>query len=346
MTEASGSMKRVVHVRDAELGDCATILGFIKGLAAYEKLSEEVLATEDLIRESLFGSAPRAACLIAELDTRAVGFALYFRNYSTFLGRHGFFLEDLFVLPEERGRGVGRALLARLAERAVDEGAGRLEWSVLDWNTPAQRFYDSLGAVPMTGWTDNRLTGGPLRRLARSARGVTVSMVVASSLNGAIGRDGELPWRLSADLKRFKSITTGKPIIMGRKTFDSIGKPLPGRMNIVVTRSPSFDADGVTVANDPVEALRIAERHYEIDAVEGVEKEICVIGGAQLYETLMDDVDVLRLTIVDATIDGDAFMPVVPVVEWRGEIVGEVSPDAKNDQRAWFVDLYRNTNAR
>jgi GNAT superfamily N-acetyltransferase len=156
-----------VHLRQAQPADVALIRSFISALADYEKLSNEMVATEEGLAAELFGDRPRAFCDIAEIDGQPVGFALWFYNFSTFVGRCGIYLEDLFVLPEARGSGAGKALLACLAKRCVDENLGRLEWSVLDWNAPAIGFYDSLGADAMDGWTVRRLHGDALERLAR-----------------------------------------------------------------------------------------------------------------------------------------------------------------------------------
>jgi GNAT superfamily N-acetyltransferase len=157
-----------LKIRNAKIDDCALILEFIKGLAEYEKLSHEVVATPELLRESLFGSPPKAEVLIAEWNDKPAGFALFFHNFSTFLGRPGVYLEDLFVLPELRGHGIGKGLLKRLAQLAVERDCGRLEWSVLDWNKPAIDFYESIGAGPMSEWTVYRLTGAGLHDFARS----------------------------------------------------------------------------------------------------------------------------------------------------------------------------------
>jgi GNAT superfamily N-acetyltransferase len=154
------------QIRFATAEDAGLILEFIAGLAAYEKLAHEVVADEDRLRRTLFGDRPAAEVLIAECDGDPAGFALFFHNYSTFLARPGLYLEDLFVKPELRGRGVGRRLLARLAAIAVERGCGRFEWSVLDWNESAIRFYRNLGAEPMDGWTVFRVTGDALARLA------------------------------------------------------------------------------------------------------------------------------------------------------------------------------------
>ena len=153
-------------IRTATAADTAAILGFIRDLAAYEKLSHEVVADEDRLRATLFGPRPAAEVLIAERAGAAVGFALFFQSYSTFLAKPGLYLEDLFVQPAARGAGVGSALLSALARIAVDRDYGRFEWSVLDWNEPAIRLYRSLGAASMDEWTVNRLTGAPLAALA------------------------------------------------------------------------------------------------------------------------------------------------------------------------------------
>jgi GNAT superfamily N-acetyltransferase len=139
----------------------------IAGLAEYEKLAHEMRATEDQLRASLFGERRDAEVVIARAGSTPVGFALFFHNYSTFLAQRGLYLEDLFVVPEWRGRGAGRALLAHLARIAIERGCGRLEWVVLDWNEPANRFYNRLGAESMDGWTVNRLAGDALSRLAQ-----------------------------------------------------------------------------------------------------------------------------------------------------------------------------------
>lgn len=157
----------VTEVRAARPDDVPLLLELINQLAEYERMADEVVATEARLRETLFGERPAAEAAIASLDDRPVGFALWFYNYSTFLGRPGLYLEDLFVKPEHRGRGVGKALLAHLARVAVAKGCGRMEWSVLDWNEPAIRFYRSLGAKAMDEWTVYRLTGDAIRRLAR-----------------------------------------------------------------------------------------------------------------------------------------------------------------------------------
>ena len=154
-----------MRIVPATVDDVPAILRLIQGLADYEKLSHEVVANEEALRRTLFSDRPAAETLLAFVGDEAVGFALFFHNYSTFLARPGIYLEDLFVLPEHRGRGYGRALLTRLAQIAVERHCGRLEWSVLDWNEPAIRFYKSLGAQPMDEWTIFRVTGDRLRQL-------------------------------------------------------------------------------------------------------------------------------------------------------------------------------------
>src|SRR4051794_26498942 len=156
-------------IRFGRPDDVPTIFSLIKGLADYERLADDVVGTEDLLREHLFGARPYIETLLTEADGRAVGFALFFHNYSTFLTRPGIYLEDLFVLPEERGRGYGKALLTALGRLAVERGCGRLEWSVLDWNEPSIQFYRSLGAVGLDEWTVNRVTGDALQKLADKA---------------------------------------------------------------------------------------------------------------------------------------------------------------------------------
>ena len=155
-------------IRVATVADAPLILSFIRELAEYERLLHEVEATEGDIRRDLFGENPRAFCDIAEADGTPVGFALWFYNYSTFRGRAGIYLEDLFVKPETRGLGAGKALLKRLAERCVEADLGRLEWAVLDWNAPSIAFYDSLGAAAKDDGTVRRRDGAALRKLAVS----------------------------------------------------------------------------------------------------------------------------------------------------------------------------------
>ena len=153
-------------MRAARPGDAELMHRLVHELAAYERLADEAQATVDDVRTALFGPTPRAFCDIAEFDGEPVGFALWFYSFSTFRGRHGVYLEDLFVRPQARGAGLGRALLAGLARRCRDEGLARLEWSVLDWNEPALGFYRRLGAEPMDGWTVHRLAGPALQALA------------------------------------------------------------------------------------------------------------------------------------------------------------------------------------
>jgi GNAT superfamily N-acetyltransferase len=153
-------------IRLATSNDVSIILGFIRALADYEKLAHEVVADEAQLHATLFGDRPGAEVIIARLAEQPVGFALFFPNYSTFLARPGLYLEDLFVDPAARGRGVGVALMSALAQIAVRRGYGRFEWSVLDWNKPSLDFYASLGAVPQSEWTVQRIVGAPLTALA------------------------------------------------------------------------------------------------------------------------------------------------------------------------------------
>ncbi|MCI0643196.1 MAG: GNAT family N-acetyltransferase [Gemmataceae bacterium] len=155
-------------IRPATLDDVPAIGALIRALADYEKLAHQVVFDERRLGEHLFGPTRFAEVLMAEEGAEIVGFALFFHNYSTFLGRPGMYLEDLFVKPEHRGKGHGKALLVELARLAVERGCGRLEWSVLNWNEPAIRFYQALGAEAMDEWTVYRLTGAALQKLAES----------------------------------------------------------------------------------------------------------------------------------------------------------------------------------
>lgn len=154
-------------IRPATIDDSKVVLGFILELAEYERLLHETVATEELVRDSLFGPRPAAEVLLVEVGGEAVAFALFFQSYSTFLARPGLYLEDLYVRPSHRGRGIGLAVMRHLAGLAVERGYGRFEWSVLDWNEPALAFYRRLGAVPMSEWTVQRVTGEALAALAR-----------------------------------------------------------------------------------------------------------------------------------------------------------------------------------
>ena len=157
-----------LRIERATEGDVPLILRLIKALAEYERMSDEVIATEDGLRRTLFGPHPAAEVLVGYAGDEPAGFALFFHNYSTFLGKPGLYLEDLFVVPTFRGRGYGKALLVHLAKLAVERDCGRFEWSVLDWNEPAIGFYKKLGARPMDGWTIFRVTGDALHTLAKS----------------------------------------------------------------------------------------------------------------------------------------------------------------------------------
>ena len=155
-----------VKIARAQKQDCSTILEFIRELAVYEKLEHEVVTDVATLEKSLFGENPAAEVVFLEEDGHQVGIAIFFHNFSTFLGKPGLYLEDLFVKPECRGRGYGKRLLTYLAKLAVERGCGRFEWWVLDWNKPAIDFYSSLGAEPMSDWTVQRVTGAALDKLA------------------------------------------------------------------------------------------------------------------------------------------------------------------------------------
>ncbi|MBL8597697.1 MAG: GNAT family N-acetyltransferase [Devosia sp.] len=158
-----------VTIRDAAPGDAAVVLFFIKALAEYERLAHEVVASAADIERELFGPSPKVFCQLAEVDGQPAGFALWYYTFSTFQGRHGIWLEDLFVNPQMRGHGVGKALLANLAQRCVSEGLGRYEWAVLDWNQPSIDFYVAQGAVFMDDWRRCRISGEALDKLGAAA---------------------------------------------------------------------------------------------------------------------------------------------------------------------------------
>ncbi|MBU6235425.1 MAG: GNAT family N-acetyltransferase [Alphaproteobacteria bacterium] len=162
-------MSENLSIRSAKPADVPVILELIRELAVYEKLEHAVVGNGAMLAEHLFCETPKVFCLIAEIDGKAAGFALYFYNYSTFLTRHGVYLEDLFVKPEFRAAGVGKALLRQIAKDAVAAGCGRFEWSVLDWNEPAITFYKKIGAEPMDEWTVYRLSGEGLAKFAEGA---------------------------------------------------------------------------------------------------------------------------------------------------------------------------------
>lgn len=163
---SSAPQTPAISLRPAQREDTAQILAFVRELAEYEKLAHEAVATEAGMTEQLFGERPAAEVVIAEVDGHPAGFALFFHNFSTFLGQRGLYLEDLFVQPQYRGLGLGERLMVHLAKLAVERGCGRFEWSVLDWNEPAIRFYRRLGAVGLDEWTVQRVSGQALRDLA------------------------------------------------------------------------------------------------------------------------------------------------------------------------------------
>jgi GNAT superfamily N-acetyltransferase len=173
-------VKRSTHfeIRPARVEDVPIILELIRGLATYERAPNEVTATEEQLAEVLFGQRPAAEVLLAFEGESPVGFALFFYNFSTWLGRPGLYLEDLFVKPEKRGKGYGRALLVELAKIARDRGCGRMEWAVLDWNEPAIKFYHTLGARPMDEWTVFRLTRDGIEKLADAAETAATTKAV------------------------------------------------------------------------------------------------------------------------------------------------------------------------
>jgi GNAT superfamily N-acetyltransferase len=159
-------MPAPLDIRHCTEADIPTLMFFIRSLAEYEKLLHEVTVTEEILRQSLFGPTPKAYAVLAEQGGVAVGFAVYFHNFSTFLGTHGLYVEDLYVLPEYRGQGIGKALLSWLARKALMDGCGRMEWWALDWNEPSISFYKNLGAMTMDEWTVFRITKDRMRQLA------------------------------------------------------------------------------------------------------------------------------------------------------------------------------------
>ncbi len=160
-----------LQIRKAKESDAHVIVWFVRQLAEYERLSHEAVMTEEIVRESLFGPRPAAEVLLGYSEDKPAAFAVFFHNFSTFLGKPGLYLEDLFVVPEMRGRGFGRAMLVELARIARERNCGRFEWAVLDWNEPAIEFYKKLGAVPMNEWTIFRVAGEALERLANERGG-------------------------------------------------------------------------------------------------------------------------------------------------------------------------------
>ncbi len=178
------------EIRNATPADVAQILAFIRALAAYERAPDAVVATEEGLLHDGFGPHPFYSCLMAEHDGQPAGFALFFYNYSTWMGRPGIYLEDLFVLPELRGRGIGKALLERVASVALEKGCERLQWEVLDWNTPAIDFYRAMGAEFLDEWRNVRLSGEAIKRLAGQSDGSAFPPISAKSaeMDGARGK--------------------------------------------------------------------------------------------------------------------------------------------------------------
>lgn len=166
MSSVQSSTK--LHIRPATVDDCELILGFIRELAIYEKLEHELVATPQVLAKTLFGEKAYAEVLIGEYDGKPVGYALFFHSFSTFHGLPGIYLEDVYVQPAMRGKGLGKLIMSTLAQIAIERGCARFEWSVLDWNAPSIAFYRSIGAQPMEGWTVQRVTGQALEDLAAS----------------------------------------------------------------------------------------------------------------------------------------------------------------------------------
>jgi GNAT superfamily N-acetyltransferase len=166
MNQFIKTIKPDIELRFADVKDVPLILNLIKGIAAYENLTQEVIATEELLKDNLFGKRRTAEVILAYYKNESAGFALFFHNFSTFIGKPGIYLEDLFVKSELRGKGIGKILLSYLGKLAIERDCGRIEWSVLDWNEPAIQFYKKLGAKPMDEWTVFRIDGSSINKLA------------------------------------------------------------------------------------------------------------------------------------------------------------------------------------
>ncbi|MCE2929252.1 MAG: GNAT family N-acetyltransferase [Candidatus Caenarcaniphilales bacterium] len=179
--------KKPLTIRKATIEDAELILEFIKALALYEKLENDVSANKNLILKNLFGENTKAYCLIAEYENEAAGFAIYFYNFSTFLAKPGLYLEDLFVKPEFRAKGIGKALIKELAKIAIEEDLGRIEWWVLDWNTPSIEFYKSLGAIAMDEWTVFRVTADKFKSLACYTQSMFINKICSICKKSLIG---------------------------------------------------------------------------------------------------------------------------------------------------------------
>src|SRR5208337_2001018 len=200
-------------IRSATAADVAQILAFIRALAAFERAPDAVVATEEGLLRDGFGPNPYYSCLIAEHDSQSAGFALFFYNYSTWMGRPGIYLEDLFVLPEFRGLGIGKALLRRVAAVAVEKGCERLQWEVLDWNTPAIEFYTAMGAEFLDTWRNVRLGGEAIRRLAElpGENGLPPISAKSAEMDGARGSVTLPPFRQEAGERMGQQAAEGKP---------------------------------------------------------------------------------------------------------------------------------------
>ncbi len=231
---------------------------------------------------------PRLFCDIAEWNGEPAGFSVWFLNFSTFRGRHGIYVEDLFVRPAFRGNGIGKALMQRLARRCVEEGWARFEWAVLDWNAPSNRVL-SIDRRASDGRVENlpAYRQGLAGFRGRGSRAMKIVLVAAIGENNVIGRDGALPWRLKSDLKHFRQVTLNRPVIMGRKTYVSIGKPLKDRTNIVLTSDLGLVAPGAVLATSLDAALAFARQDAEKRGVD----EIMVIGGSDVFAAAMPKAD-------------------------------------------------------
>ena len=323
-------------IRRARPDEAGLVLSLVRELAEYEKLLHEVEATEAMIAAALFGDNPRLFCEIAEWNGEPAGFAVWFINFSTFSGRSGIYLEDLFVRPAQRGKGIGKALLVASCETMRGErlvaiamvGAG-LEYAV-----------DRILQIARRG-LDGRMDDLPGRRSGADGAGgrsalMEIVLIVAVADNGVIGADGAIPWRLKTDQQRFKAMTLGKPVVMGRKTFLSLRRPLPGRTNIVSRAIASFRAAGavVTTSFDAARAVALG------DALRRSVAEIAVIGGAEIYAQWMAIADRLEITEVHARPEGDTCFAAIDAAVWE-EVARVRNPAGPDDSADFSYVTYR-----
>jgi dihydrofolate reductase len=312
-----------LSIRSATAADTGLVERFVRALAEYERLTNEVKAgAADFARE-LFGANPKVFCEIAEWDGAPAGFAIWFYTFSTFEGRHGIWLEDLFVDPAFRGKGIGKGLLVNLAQRCVREDLKRFDRLL---QGAGRAHHGGLGALP------GRRQGSAE---AWDAVTVSVAMIAAVAANGVIGRAGGIPWRIPSDMAFFKRMTMGKPIVMGRKQYESVGRPLPGRTNIVVTRQANYRPDGVIVIDGLEAALLRARAIAEADGKD----EAMIIGGGEIYAQGIVSADKLYISHVDLRPEGDVFFPPIDAGLWTEVEAPPVIPDPR-DEAVYRIAIY------